>query len=208
MNRVVWLSLLVAGCSEVAVPGQTLPALTEEVVLFERPIAGGGATAKLELAAMGDVYPADLAAQSLAAGIDFHPEAHVRYTAPVLGGRAAGDFVPYLQVTLRLENLDNGQRLEGLLLPGFGLRDGWHYMADVDLDGSIGLSAAGYLAVLTIDPAEGVVLHEDLLDAREGTFLGTEPLTASGYFTLEDLAAPPTAEEPAEEPAPSMGYGY
>jgi len=193
------------------VPGQSMPEVTEEVVIFDQPIAGGGATAKLEFAAIPDVYPADVAEQYRASGIDFHPEAHVRYTGPVLGGRAAGDFVPYLDVTIRLENLETGQSLEGPLVPGFGLRDGWHYMADINLDGSIGLSSAGYRAELKIEQADGVVVHQDLLDAQRGTFLGTDPLTTSGYFTLEDLATPPQTGEPAdepEEPAPGMGYGY
>ncbi len=213
MKRLLCLFVLLPACSEIAVPGQSMPVVTEEVVVFEVPIAGGAATAKLEFAALKDVYPADQYEALSESGYDFHPEAHVRYTGPLLGGRSAGDFVPYLDVTMTLENVDTGARWEGLLIPGFGLLDGWHYMADIDLDGDLGLSGAGYEARLEIRLGEGVIQHEDVLDAGSGTFLGSEPLSAGGFFTLEDLEEPAAheetegAEEPSE-PAPGMGYGY
>lgn len=212
-NRLVSLSLIVTGCSEIPTGDLEMPELPQEVVIFEKPIAGGAVTCKLELAPLAIVYAEDVLAELTAnGGPDFHGEAQIRYAAPILGGRAAGDFVPYLDVQMAIENLETGALWEGALLPGSGLMDGWHYMADVDLDGEIGLSAAGYEAELEIRLGEGVILHEDVLDAREGTFLGSEPIHVEGTFTLEDLASPAPEEEgggeEAEEPAPGMGYGY
>ncbi|MBI2896872.1 MAG: iron transporter [Deltaproteobacteria bacterium] len=213
MKRLIVLSIVAAGCSEIPTGEEAMPELPQEVVIFDKPIAGGAVTCKLEFAPLGIVYAEDILEELTAnGGPDFHGEAQIRYAAPILGGRAAGDFVPYLDVQMAIENLETGARWEGALLPGSGLMDGWHYMADVDLDGTIGLSSAGYQAEVDMRLGEGVILHEDVLEARDGTFLGSEPIHVEGPFTLEDLASPPAEEEGSaaetEEPAPGMGYGY
>ncbi|MEK6606276.1 MAG: iron transporter [Myxococcota bacterium] len=206
--------LLLAACEDQPIPTEAteLPSLEEEVVVIDAtPIAGGAATLKFEIASLTEAWgipPADVAAGT------YHFEAQIRYAGPLLGGRNAGDFVPYLDVALTLTNVDTGDAFEAPLLPVVGIAEGWHYATDLDLGSDVGVSRAGYEVGLTVGPAQGVVLHEDLLDSTAGTFFGAAPIAVRGFFTLDDLAAPEAAEDeaPAAKPKPKKtpggGYGY
>lgn len=214
MNRRFLLLLVLGGCEDRPIPTEevTLPALSGEVVVIDdAPIAGGAATVKFEIA------PLDprLDGAEPVEGADYHFEAQVRYAAPVLGGRAAGDYVPYLALDLDLVNVDTGGEFEFEMAPVVGIHEGWHYFVNVDLDGAVGLSEAGYNVEVVVKPIAGVVIHSDLLDSKAGTFFGPDDTDVYGFFTLEDLAAPAeedAAEEESEKPAkpkmPGGGYGY
>lgn len=211
MRRWLPLLALALSCDDTPLPAEeegVLPVLEGEVVVFDAPIAGGAATAKLEIA---PPHHADDGGDHVE-GADYHFEAQIRYAAPVLGGRSAGDFVPYLQVELELVNLETGEEALVAMPPVVGIEEGWHYAADVDLDGSLGLSSAAYEAELKIRGSEDVVLHSDLLGAEAGTFFAPEEIVVEGFFTIEDLAGGSAeGEEEAQEPAapqPGMGYGY
>lgn len=215
MKRSIALLLFAGACEDrpVLTDALAFPVLAEEVVIISgAPIAGGAATATVEFAPLFSAWGTSPSDERPGR---YHLEAQIRYTGAMLGGRNEGDFVPYLGVQLAITNRDNEKAYTVELLPVVGVAEGWHYATDAELETVLGPSEAGYDVMLTIQPAADVVIHSDLLDSLQGTFLGSDDLLVSGFFTLEDLAAPAkegTAKDPSKKAgkpkAPGGGYGY
>lgn len=165
---------------------------------------------------------------------DLHLALDVRYTADnILGSARAGDFVPFLIVQARLENLDDGARFTTFLVPEVSLSSGYHYGRNLRLIDSLGPSEAGYLINLSIIPpslagdpsavspgaslleqqrgssalSPGITVGPDLAPFTAGTVLTVVPM-AERQFSITTAAAAFTLQDflPLEEEG-SAGQG-
>jgi uncharacterized protein involved in high-affinity Fe2+ transport len=95
----------------------------------------------------------DLAA-SLA---DVHLEADIHAIPGNRNGFGAGEWIPFLTVSYKLENLDTGARKEGKFMPMVA-KDGPHYGSNIKMMG-----AGNYKVTFTIDPPskQGFGRHTD-----------------------------------------------
>ncbi|MBW3621916.1 MAG: iron transporter, partial [Armatimonadetes bacterium] len=66
---------------------------------------------------------------------ELHFDADARYTGFGLGGRFAGEFVPYLRMSVEITNESTMERTETELVPAIGLSDGLHYARNLRLPG-------------------------------------------------------------------------
>lgn len=65
---------------------------------------------------------------------DIHLEADIRAAAQNPNGFGEGEWIPYLTVTYKLTNLDNGKTVEGTMMPMVAA-DGPHYGDNVKMPG-------------------------------------------------------------------------
>jgi periplasmic iron binding protein len=79
---------------------------------------------------------------------DIHLEADIHAEKENPNGFGAGEWVPYLTVTYRLQNTDTGKVLSGKFMPMVA-KDGPHYGANVKMPG-----AGNYKLTYTIDNPE------------------------------------------------------
>jgi hypothetical protein len=185
------------------------------VVLIEDEIADGAVMAVVELAQPDQVETASLPSLPKE-DAHLHVEVQLRYTGQVLGGRVAGEFVPYLQVGLRIVNDMTGETLETPLRPHVGLAEGWHYAANITLPGdsptyTAEVTTTGPLPFAGTVPAESVdstiVTHSDLTPNLPGTLLDfATPLLLTTTIHLDDIIAARIDDE-GETPTPAPGNG-
>lgn len=97
---------------------------------------------------------------------DIHLEADIAAAKGNTTGFGIGEFVPYLTVEYTLTNRENGETVEGSMMP-MNASDGAHYGNNVELPG-----AGTYDLTFTIgSPAEqNYALHTDEDTGVEGTF--------------------------------------
>ena len=119
---------------------------------------------------------ADLAA-SLA---DVHLEADIHALPGNLNGFGAGEWIPFLTVSYKLENLDTGEKKEGKFMPMVA-KDGPHYGSNIKMMG-----AGNYKVAYTIEnPAkQGFGRHTD---AATGVGKWFQPFTVEYKFKFVPL---------------------
>lgn len=113
-----------------------VPALAQDE-FKEFPIGEAQTMNTLEIAAVY-LKPIDMEprGQDLPASqADIHLEADIHATKGNPNGFGAGEWVPYLTVSYRLENLDTGKVQSGNLMPMVAV-DGPHYGANIDMPGT------------------------------------------------------------------------
>jgi hypothetical protein len=88
---------------------------------------------------------------------DIHLEADIHATRGNPNGFGAGEWIPYLTVTYRLENLDTGEVKTGTFMPMVA-KDGPHYGSNLKMMGP-----GNYKLTYTIDPPskQGFGRHTD-----------------------------------------------
>jgi Fe2+ transport protein len=184
--------------------GCQVSALLTEVPSFEgtiflqkeRLVSGGAITVSLALTSpeLGLSFPSEI----LPGGneepgelADLHLSMTPLYTAAgVLGANKKNDFVPYLIVSAAIENLDDGARLDVLLVPEVSLLEGYHYGRNLRLIDSVGASEAGYKITLRIIPpallgdASAIAPEASLSEQQQGA----SPLSPG--IMLEPTLAP------------------
>jgi uncharacterized protein involved in high-affinity Fe2+ transport len=189
-----------------------LPSAFSEVVLLEEEIADGAVMAVVEMAPPDQIEtasPPSLPKEDA----HLHVEVQLRYTGEALGGRVAGEFVPYLQVDLRVVNDTTGEILETRLRPHVGLAEGWHYAANIALPGdsptyTAEVTTTGPLPFDGTTPAESVegtiVTRSDLTPNLPGTLLDfATPMLLTTTIYLDDIMAARIDDED-EVPAPGQ----
>ncbi|MCF6094401.1 iron transporter [Microaerobacter geothermalis] len=108
---------------------------------------------------------------------DVHLEADIHALKDNPNGFGFGEWVPYLTIDYRLENVDTKEVTEGSFMP-MNAADGPHYGANVKMSGT-----GEYKLTFTISrPQEqGLVLHVDKETGVEGRFWD-EPITVEWTF--------------------------
>jgi uncharacterized protein involved in high-affinity Fe2+ transport len=192
-----------------------LPSSFSEVVLIEDEIADGAVAAVVELAPPDQIETASVPSLPKE-DAHLHFEVQLRYTDQVLGGRVAGEFVPYLQVALRIVNDITGETLETRLRPHVGLAEGWHYAANITLPGdsptyTAEVTTTGPLPFAGTVPAASadgtIVTHSDLTPNLPGTLLDfATPMLLTTTIHLDDIIAARIDDE-GETPTPAPGNG-
>jgi uncharacterized protein involved in high-affinity Fe2+ transport len=88
---------------------------------------------------------------------DVHLEADIHALRGNPNGFGAGEWIPYLMITYKLQNLDTGARKEGKFMPMVA-KDGPHYGSNIKMMG-----AGNYKVSYTIDPPskQGFGRHTD-----------------------------------------------
>lgn len=108
---------------------------------------------------------------------EIHIEADIHALKDNQTGFGAGEWVPYLTVKYKLQNLDTGKEQDGTLMP-MSASDGPHYGANIKMMG-----AAKYKLIFTIDSPEkqGYLLHVDEETGVPGRFW-KKPLEVNWEF--------------------------
>lgn len=106
---------------------------------------------------------------------DIHLEADIHATKGNPNGFGAGEWIPYLTIKYKLENLDTGAKKEGTFMPMVA-KDGPHYGGNIKMMG-----AGNYKVAYTIEsPAkQGFGRHTD---AATGVGKWFQPFTADYKF--------------------------
>ena len=234
MGLIGILSLLIGCDSNVPPAVETVPNFTGELVLVEdAPASSGNMTITLEVAPPDMILePAEPVGGPLTpkTAADIHFEAQIRYSGAVLGGKAEGEFVPYLNVNLKLTNRDTGKSLDTTLVPHVGIAEGFHYARNIALVDTLKASEAGYDAKVTITaPAQagssnqsaispGIAMRSDISPTHErsGAVFGTDPVVVTGGFLLGDFKTIGSSQGgtgggvplPPTEEATGGGYAY
>jgi uncharacterized protein involved in high-affinity Fe2+ transport len=187
-----------------------LPSSFSEVILIEEDIADGAVMAVVEMAQPDQIETASTPSLPKE-DAHLHFEVQLRYTDQVLGGRVAGEFVPYLQVGLRIVNDTTGEVLETRLRPHVGVAEGWHYAANITLPGdsptyTAQVTTTGPLPFDGTTPAEStngtIVTHSDLTPNLPGTLLDfATPMQLTATIHLDDIIAA-RLDDDGETPPP------
>lgn len=171
------IALFATGLALLAAPGARA---ADELV--EYPIGEPKIVNALEI---GAVYlaPIDMEPAGIdlpASQADIHLEADVHATEGNPNGFGAGEFVPGLTVTYRLENKDTGKVQSGNFMPMVAV-DGPHYGSNIKLPG-----AGNYKLVYHIDPPsrQGFGRHTD---KASGVGKWFEPFEVEYDFTFVPL---------------------
>ncbi|MCF6094400.1 iron transporter [Microaerobacter geothermalis] len=108
---------------------------------------------------------------------DIHLEADIHALKGNPTGFGFGEWIPYLSVQYRLENMDNGEKIEGTLMPMIA-SDGPHYGSNIKMAG-----AGNYKLTFMIYSPEkqGYLLHTDPETGVEGRFW-QEPIEVEWEF--------------------------
>lgn len=121
-----------------------------------------GETQTLNTLQVAAVYlkPIDMEPRGIdlpASQADIHLEADIAAAKGNPNGFGAGEWMPYLTVTYRLENVDTGKVMTGNLMPMVAV-DGPHYGANLKMPG-----AGNYKLTYNIDPPsrQGFGRHTD-----------------------------------------------
>jgi len=197
--------LMAVGCDAGADPAvEQVGNFAGELILAEdKPVSGGVMKVTLEIAPPDDIVsPINPVGGALTprGKADIHFEAQIRYAKTLLGGRAVGEFVPYLDVELELTNRDSGKKSKTwTLVPHVGIAEGYHYARNIALVDTLGASEAGYDAKVTIRQpippgnsattaiSPGTVMQSDIAGDVTGTLLGATPTVVRGGFILGDF---------------------
>lgn len=148
----------------------------------EYPIGESQTLNTLEVAAVY-LKPIDMEPRGIdlpASQADIHLEADIHAARGNPNGFGAGEWVPYLTVTYRLENLDTGRVIAGNLMPMVAV-DGPHYGANIRMPG-----AGNYSLTYNIDPPsrQGFGRHTD---AASGVGRWFQPFEVNFDFTYVPL---------------------
>lgn len=108
---------------------------------------------------------------------DIHLEADIHALKDNPNGLGFGEWVPYMTVEYKLENLGNGKVIEGSFMP-MNAADGPHYGANVKMAGT-----GEYKLTFNIytPQLQGMVLHTDPETGVEGRFWDA-PITVEWEF--------------------------
>lgn len=114
---------------------------------------------KMEIAAVY-LKPIDMEPRGIdmpASRADIHLEADIHATKGNPNGFGAGEWIPYLTVSYRLENKDSGKVANGTMMPMVAA-DGSHYGSNIKM-----LGAGNYHLTYTIEPPskQGYGRHTD-----------------------------------------------
>jgi uncharacterized protein involved in high-affinity Fe2+ transport len=125
----------------------------------EYPIGEEKTLNKMKIAAVY-LQPIDMEPRGLdlpASQADIHLEADIHATKGNPNGFGAGEWIPYLTITYKLQNLDTGKTLTGKLMPMVA-KDGPHYGANIKMPGT-----GNYKLIYTIEPPskQGFGRHSD-----------------------------------------------
>lgn len=148
----------------------------------EYPIGEPVELNSLEVAAVY-LAPIDMEPRGIdlpASEADIHLEADIHALQGNLNGFGAGEWVPHLTVSYRLENLDTGRVLTGSLMPMVAV-DGPHYGANIKMPGT-----GNYRLTYNIDPPsrQGFGRHTDPASGVGKWFQPFETEFAFGYVPL------------------------
>ena len=148
----------------------------------EFPIGEAQTLNTLEVAAVY-LKPIDMEPRGIdlpASQADIHLEADIHAAKGNPNGFGAGEWVPYLTVTYRLENTDTGRVIAGNLMPMVAV-DGPHYGANLRMPG-----AGNYKLTYNIDPPsrQGFGRHTD---AASGVGRWFQPFEVDFDFTYVPL---------------------
>ena len=112
------------------------PEFPAELVLDEVELFGGAIHAVVEVANVDVLTPGYLNGRTANGLADIHFEVQLRAAKDnVLGARVAGEFIPYQNIRVRIENVStpSSEVLEFRLAPHLGRFEGWHYASNVIL---------------------------------------------------------------------------
>ncbi len=148
----------------------------------EYPIGEGLELNTLEVAAVY-LAPIDMEPRGIdlpASQADIHLEADIHAMKGNPNGFGAGEWVPYLTVSYRLENVDTGKVISGNLMPMVAV-DGPHYGSNIKMMG-----AGNYKLSYHIDPPsrQGFGRHTDKASGVGAWF---EPFDADFDFQFVPL---------------------
>ncbi len=148
----------------------------------EYPIGEGLELNTLEVAAVY-LAPIDMEPRGIdlpASQADIHLEADIHAMKGNPNGFGAGEWVPYLTVSYRLENVDTGKVISGNLMPMVAV-DGPHYGSNIKMMG-----AGNYKLSYHIDPPsrQGFGRHTDKASGVGAWF---EPFDAEYEFQFVPL---------------------
>jgi len=109
---------------------------------------------------------------------DIHIEADIAALKDNPRGFGFGEFVPYLTVKYKLENLDSGENLEGSFMP-MNASDGPHYGANIKM-----LGAGNYKLTYLISAPTDYLLHADDVTGVPDATWWRKPLEISWDFNF------------------------
>lgn len=188
------LSAALIGSSLLAYGARSLshrstPPLSEQV-LADPLLSGGAIRAEVELLPPDEIPVLNgqaAAPETAHASADVRLVAQVRFTGGgILGGRTAGEAVPYLQVRAVVTNETTGASITATLRPTVGLEEGWHYSSNLDLPGSAATDR--YRVLVRIAPPSLLRTEPDFL--VNGTILDSAAKILINNVQI-NLQAPP-----------------
>lgn len=115
-----------------------------------------------------------------AAEADIHLEADITATKNSKVGFGVGEFIPYLKVNYKVENLQTGATQEGTFMP-MNASDGAHYGANIKMG-----EAGKYKVTYVIEAPQDYLLHVDKETGVSGRFW-KKPLEVSWEFNYIPL---------------------
>ncbi|MFH1646846.1 MAG: iron transporter [Chloroflexota bacterium] len=108
---------------------------------------------------------------------DIHLEADIHALQGNQTGFGFGEWLPYLTVSYRLKNLDNGQEQEGAFMP-MSASDGPHYGSNIKM---MGAGKYQFTFIIESPEKQGYLLHVDEETGVPGRFWG-KPIEVSWDF--------------------------
>lgn len=149
---------------------------------------------------------------------ELHFDVDARYTGFGLGGRSAGEFVPYLRMSVRVTNSTTNEAAETELVPVISLSEGLHYARNLRLPGlaplyAVQLIVRGPEAFTASGGGSGAVVYQSDLTPSGISGTVVQPGFTSTYtanLVLQELTTPPTTTTTATTttgPAPTPTTG-
>lgn len=111
---------------------------------------------------------------------DIHLEADITAAKNSKLGFGYGEFIPYLKVNYKVENLQTGETQEGTFMP-MNASDGAHYGANVKMG-----AAGKYKVTYTVTAPQDYLLHTDKETGVSGRFW-RKPIIVSWQFNYLPL---------------------
>ena len=188
------------------------PEFPAERVLDEVELFGGAIHAVVEVANVDVLAPGYLNGRTANGLADIHFEVQLRAAKDnVLGARVAGEFIPYQNIRVRIENVStpSSEVLEFRLAPHLGRAEGWHYASNVILPPS---NTTGnpfnddYAVRVTMMSDNVLYIHSDAMPPSD-LFRGTQVITLYDEITqlgprTEPEPVPSVQPVPPAQPAP------
>jgi uncharacterized protein involved in high-affinity Fe2+ transport len=136
LRRLLGCALTAAALLPATAAAQRAP-ITQAIDISEDQLFGGAIGVKISASPPDPYTPAVLNGVAESGESDLRLKVDLRYRAPnQLGGKNAGEFVPYQRIRVRIVNLDapapdNEAVFD--LAPAVGAAEGWHYASEVRL---------------------------------------------------------------------------
>ncbi|MBI2896871.1 MAG: iron transporter [Deltaproteobacteria bacterium] len=179
--------------------------LGAEQRIAETTLLGGAVEAEVEAAEVAFTTPTFWNGAPQDGLADVHFEVQLRYAATrVLGGRNAGEFVPYQKVHVRIENTTTASEenvLEMDLAPHVGHGEGWHYASNVLLppgDDEVDPFNDVYRVTVTIELGLPVMLHVDSMPASRLFQEGQPTVVFDGDVVFGGISGLPVGDVTAQ----------